>query len=115
MPNDDLISREALLEAPSEKPMVDVFPNWKDFDSDLRHILCKLGDAFEHEIEAVPAVDAEPVRHGRYEFIGMDMLAGTRSFRFGTCSECKQRINFAYKHNKYCPNCGAKMDLKEDG
>ena len=107
MPNDDLISRKALLE---------IYKKWLPQ-------LTKPEDAGDRNgvetsiavLEEAPAIDAEPVRHGRYEFIGMDMLAGTRSFRFGTCSECKQRINFAYKHNKYCPNCGAKMDLKEDG
>lgn len=33
-----------------------------------------------------------------------------RSFRYYSCSECDRRT--AVK-SRYCPNCGAKMDLKE--
>ena len=62
-----------------------------------------------------PTIDAEPVRHGKYGFVGMDMMAGSRAFYFGTCSECHERINFEAKHKNYCPNCGAKMDEEVNG
>ena len=113
MPNDDLISRKALIEDLSKKLMVDVFPNWEDLNFDLKYNIGKLGEAFKREIKAAPAVDAEPVRHGKYEFIGMGIMAGTRRLYFGTCSECKERIIFESEHKNYCPNCRAKMDKEE--
>ena len=45
-------------------------------------------------IDNAPAVDAEPVRHGRWEY-GMQ------------CSFCKQ---IDTTKPNYCPNCGARMD-----
>lgn len=52
-----------------------------------------------------PTVDAEPVRHGRWEECFEDwrnQIAGNK------CSLC----GFEYFGNnmKYCPECGAKMD-----
>lgn len=56
----------------------------------------------------------EPVQHGRWGFLGMDMMAGSRAFYFGTCSECRERINFEAAHKNFCPNCGAKMEEETD-
>lgn len=58
-----------------------------------------------HEIATFPTVDAVPVVHGRW-------------FEFNTmmsCSECDK--DWYYTDNncdefRYCPNCGAKMDLE---
>lgn len=89
--NNDLISRSALLE--------------------LAHN--HVGGTVDcNDIARFPAVDAEPVRRGKYGFVGMDMMAGSRAFYFGTCSECRERINFEAKHKNFCPNCGAKMDAE---
>jgi hypothetical protein len=56
------------------------------------------------------AVDAEPVRHGRWvkaNFSG-----------FLVCSCCEDVfINSDWLHDgkwNYCPNCGARMDAKEE-
>lgn len=50
------------------------------------------------------AIDAEPVKHGRWE-------AGV------TCSKCGFIRQITRNGNlmvgRYCPNCGAKMDLKD--
>ena len=62
-----------------------------------------------------PTIDAEPVRHGHYGFVGMNLMAGVRSTFFGTCSECRERIIFDPNHNNYCPNCGAKMVAEVEG
>lgn len=54
-------------------------------------------------IDKLPAVDAEPVRHGewrRYPECGV-----TR------CSVCDWSIEECFSSN-YCPNCGAKMDAE---
>lgn len=76
-------------------------------------------------IDRQPAVDAVPVRHGRwlYDPDGMDFNLGA-----WVCSECKakndnlggskrssKRINpYLFVGSRYCPNCGAKMDGEAD-
>lgn len=49
----------------------------------------------------MPTVDAEPVRHGRWEVVD-----GAEPRRYG-CSVCKK---LSWTEDNYCPNCGAKMD-----
>lgn len=54
------------------------------------------------EIAGLPTIEAEPVKHGRWMYPFY-------------CSEC----GFAPYYSSdltynYCPNCGARMDLKED-
>ena len=57
-------------------------------------------------IGEAPTIEAEPVRHGRWE----------RGDNFKPkCSVCGEFHLYAWpdhKKCKYCPNCGAKMDLK---
>ena len=84
--------------------------------------------SFADVIENMPTIEAEPVRHGKW--IQLEGNAITNEF---FCSECGQRkisfrvINpkpggfaiadekgrFYYPpDDKYCNECGAKMDLK---
>lgn len=57
----------------------------------------------------LPAADAAPVVHGRWEPC-FDENCKCR-WGFGKCSNCGQEY-YAHSINyyKYCPNCGAKMD-----
>lgn len=80
--------------------------------------LCK---AVASVFEDAPAADVGPVRHGRWEgythsrFCGYDK-DGDPIFRDGIvwyCSNLECRRKTVIKE-KFCPNCGAKMDL-EDG
>ena len=61
-------------------------------------------------IEAVPAADVAPVRHGRWEDwwpgIGLIMTGEEMLYR---CSVCDAKYSTVESY-KYCPNCGAKMD-----
>lgn len=71
--------------------------SWGNFD------YCKRGSDFADAcsaIEDAPTVDAEPVRHGHWE-----------EFHCSVCGEMGWD-----NEDKYCPNCGAKMDgeRKED-
>ena len=54
-------------------------------------------------IEAVPTIDAEPIRHGRW--IDWSMC-GKSLYQ---CSECNAEMK--YKTN-FCPRCGAKMQTE---
>lgn len=55
----------------------------------------------------MPTVEAEPIRHGKW--IRHKTPLG-KEYGF-ICSECD---DWANKCSKYCPYCGAKMDLEED-
>ena len=83
----DLISRSLLLKEAED---------WLCDSTDLR--------CFTNLIEIVPAVDAEPIRHGTWE--------NYPNHTYRRCSICKTELEkpkFNIRSN-YCPNCGAKMD-----
>lgn len=62
---------------------------------------------FFGKLEDAPTVDAAPVVHGRWVMDGRDHCH---------CSECKNGRNIKTQIGwNYCPNCGTKMDLLEDG
>lgn len=92
--NNDLISRAAL-------PVVTV----KHYDSALGGVVNHKYVRFE-DVEATPAVDAEPVRHGSWT-----LIEGGENGHLMECTVCKSWIfhNFDYA-SQYCPYCGAKMD-----
>ena len=50
----------------------------------------------------------EPVRHGRWRVVNVPKKWGGATLR---CSECNTGTGKTWN---YCPDCGAKMDLKED-
>jgi len=71
-------------------------------------------------VSDVPAADVQPARHGRwdpdydyteYDLDGSTLLSEPRKFQDGwQCSLCGQ---YTPSKTNYCPNCGAKMDTKE--
>lgn len=71
------------------------------------------------EIQALPVEDVAPVVHGRWggwttpAFYGMDDFGEPiyRDATFYRCSKCDRK---SVIKEKYCPNCGAKMDLEEE-
>ena len=52
-------------------------------------------------LEVSPAVDAEPVRHGKWLYVGYGKPDAW------DCSECGVMVTKQYF---YCPRCGARMD-----
>ena len=63
---------------------------------------------FDAMIDAQAAVEAEPIKHGRW--LPFDK-GGDCMY---TCSECGFfRDAYILEENAYCPRCGAKMDLDE--
>lgn len=57
------------------------------------------------EMAAAPTVDAAPIVHGRW----ISQVSGN----YG-CSVCGDEWGSAVVLMKYCPCCGAKMDMKGD-
>lgn len=96
--NGDLISREAtvsILRARADMALGDV----KDAASFF--------DYCANMIEKIPAVDAEPVRHGEWIYQDDDLMS------WKTCSLCRCE-SFTLDDAGYCPYCGAKMDLEDE-
>ena len=58
------------------------------------------------EIDDAPTIDAEPVRHGKWE--------KAKAAFHKKCSYCKSVLHMPRERN-YCPNCGAKMDAEVEG
>ena len=97
----DLISREtavAILRAKADMSIGEV----KDAASFFNHCA--------NMIEKLPAVDAEPVRHGKWIEVPW-IYYGAKQYM---CDQCKgdefwkkKEVHVMYP---YCPNCGAKMD-----
>lgn len=109
---DDYISREAAVKIAQKYGLVN--------GSALgRHT--GLADCIAIEIEGLPAADVEPVRHGRWEYYTSPRYCG--SDKYGNpvfidgvvyyCSNPKCRRKTVIKE-KFCPSCGAKMDLEDD-
>lgn len=110
----DLISREAAVQMLMEKSysyVVSLFPT-SDECKTAREIAKECAEA----VRQMEAVDAEPVRHGRWIGIEYDGYAdGYPVYDVFECSEC------GYEHKgesdtltSYCPDCGAKMDKEEE-
>ncbi|MBQ0088699.1 MAG: hypothetical protein KBT27_05155 [Prevotellaceae bacterium] len=61
-----------------------------------------------------PTIDAKPIRHGRWINV-----SATKRERIFKCSVCRNTLDFdgvnaGRGDANYCPNCGAKMDEKEN-
>lgn len=75
---------------------------------------CDLREA----IDNAPALDYAPVRHGEWVKDKDDLYWGNH-FIHQHCSLCGgeahlNRFGTAYILSAFCPNCGARMDAKED-
>lgn len=62
-------------------------------------------DIAENLVLNAPTVDAAPVVHGRWDLVDRE-----EPQRYG-CSKCS--CLSWYGTYRYCPNCGARMDLEE--
>lgn len=100
--NGNLISRKVVRDAvrkmlvPYRDP---AYPSDNDVEVHVHNeTLAEVLDA----IDEVPAVEAEPVRHGRWRFCGED--------RWNDAFECSECGKIAMENSDYCPHCGAKMD-----
>ncbi len=71
-------------------------------------------------IDNAPTVDAEPVKYGKWLIDEDRVLQPNKDGTFSvgntyTCFECNWKCSCEDKLNfSYCPNCGAKMECKEN-
>ena len=76
-------------------------------DADLREML--------DEIEAIPAADVVPARHGRWIISRTDRAwNGAEYPTHCKCNQCGREIPYL-DMDAYCPKCGALMDKDGDG
>lgn len=69
---------------------------------------------FENHLKEAPTVDAAPVVHGRWQWLSSTYDRIPCEMRY-MCDKCRHET-ITHGHEpweKYCPNCGAKMDLEE--
>lgn len=77
---------------------------YKDADIlELGEYCCDIVSDTMAFIEELPTIEAEPVKHGRWE-INCDGY-------YPYCSNCKNEPQ-GREMTLYCPNCGVRMDLK---
>ena len=71
-----------------------------------------LFDVDRDVVRAAPVVDAEPVRHGRWEIVIVSTSNPYESEIEEKCSICGRFVQRygTQPQDNYCPNCGARMD-----
>lgn len=94
----DLISREAALKA----------VNAYDYRGFTVEQVKTITDGCAEEISRLAAVDAVPVRHGKWVYHDDDVMP------WNSCSLCGCSA-FDLHGANYCPNCGARMDEEVSG
>lgn len=57
------------------------------------------------DLSYLPTIEAEPVRHGRWERKRHKLFGNSYDY---VCSACG--CDYALAEYNYCPHCGAKMD-----
>ena len=86
-------------------------------EDDVYALFAPNGTARLHvaDIDALPRVDAKEVVHGWWmPIFDKDDLDGTLEMIGYKCSVCEEQVGWLHGDSyKYCPNCGAKMDLED--
>lgn len=77
--------------------------NFKDMKCDY----CGTAD-YIYMIEDMPAADVAPVQHAKWEIV-----VGSNGKEYMVCTGCRKQQDLTGVFS-YCPNCGAKMDEKEE-
>ncbi len=105
MENDDYISRYGAIYALTVSALL------RNMDSVEDGPAHRYKRAAERIIAGVPAADVEPVRHGKWKRIQWvedeDWQEG--GYWILRCSEC---VIPNYNPSRYCPYCGAKMEME---
>lgn len=107
--SNDLISREAAIKMLREKAqgyVVSMFATMTECN-----IAKIVAMECANELNGLPAVDAETVRHGKW------IVVEDEYGDYARCSVCGDEF-ICWEGDcaitNYCPNCGAKMDLEDD-
>lgn len=103
--NGELISRDELIRVMEQSTYVTSMYSDKYDDREWIE-RCRVFNV----INGAPAVDAEPVRHGKCELCGR----GKPIKAFTVLPECGLQCGPSIMA-RYCPNCGVRMDGEDGG
>lgn len=81
----------------SRREAIDSLAEWHD-------------EAINNRLNNLPSVDAVPVRHGRWIYHIDDLFPAESTQE---CDQCHEEQPLICDDN-FCPNCGAKMDGREE-
>lgn len=74
-------------------------------------------DAITYEgldiLENIPAAVVQPVKHGRWITAERRGIVSYTAC-YAECSACHDKPVFSGWEMRYCPNCGAKMEVEHD-
>ena len=99
----EYIEREALRDSVESIDWYSVYRGKLTTGANSENALYKANDIYS-AIDNAPAADVAPVRHGRWL---PQVVLGQKAW---DCSECK---TLGSPHWKWCPVCGAMMDLED--
>lgn len=91
------------VDAP-RKTLVD-WLNWYKGPDAVKYVVREVVDI----LDEAPTIDAEPVRHGRWEYQYNDSICSA----CGYVNRCEPITRYR-NDSPYCPSCGAKMDGGKD-
>lgn len=67
---------------------------------------------FSKDVEDMPTIEAEPVRHGHWIHTGVTNIFGVHQHKCSVCGYSLM-VSKACDNENYCCSCGAKMDEVE--
>lgn len=88
-------------------------------DADADALIARINNSFgavtrfiiKSILKDAPTIEAEPVRHGRWEYWKPKYIGMEYSYDTMVCSVCEFKMdNAKIIPAHYCPNCGANMD-----
>lgn len=107
----DLINRESLIDL--LEAMAKEAEEFKVDDEDSESYYAGLVDAMQCAENMAPEIDVKPVQHAKWERLDdQDALNDS----WWACGNCRHFVNMsmALRYFKYCPECGARMDVDEE-
>ena len=109
--NNDLISRSALVDEFRARKMTDAVPNYDRTTVDVKDALYQYAQLTKGLLFAAPAVDAEVVRHGKWEAVkntGLEEWCAP-PIRCSNCGKTMPDVGA-----DFCPFCG-QMNAEVEG
>ena len=112
MPDVRLIDANALRKNLSSRYMNELYPDWRTLPELTKMRIEMLAKEFRFALDHAPTIDAVPVAHGRWQRFVVDRR---HQIEGDKCSVCGFKYGgLGIESFRYCPNCGAKMDAKEE-
>lgn len=103
----EYIEREAALDIFGDAPMWQ--GRYESYPWEVHCAIVEIVKLVKEEIGKIPTSDVVPVVHSYWEHM---ILSDEENI--DVCHNCKYPVSRFWRTTKYCPNCGAKMDGKDE-